>query len=79
MPASVAQLLHRVMAIFRWMPVPHVSSRPWNGSALRMVLANVRRCSLSVTGKRSRQLVTVGKMLGWNVQHGSQRCIRKGL
>ena len=35
MPASVAQLLHRVMAIFRWMPVPQVSSRPRNGSALR--------------------------------------------
>ena len=34
MPASVAQLLQRVMAIFRWMPVPHVSSRPRNGSAL---------------------------------------------
>jgi len=34
MPASVAQLLQRVIAIFRWMPVPHVSSRPRNGSAL---------------------------------------------
>ena len=48
MPASVAQLLHRVMAIFRWMPVPHVNSRPRNGSALPAARGTrVGRCMLS--------------------------------
>lgn len=34
MPTSVAQLLHRVSAIFSWMPCPHVSGPGANGRYL---------------------------------------------